>query len=126
MELYSGNSPGNQPTADGWSRCWVKCIDEARERDVLMFVSREDEQVCDAVIEAGAELAARQMLLVSPDARAFPHRARSFSRLADASAGIVAVQAGEATRGYSASIPGTNSLWSSCLANPPLRVQPEW
>ena len=79
----------------------MRCIDEARECDVLLFVSRKDEQACDALIEAGAELAARrQVLLVSPDAWAFPHRPRSFSTLADATAGIVAVQAGEA---------GTNS-----------------
>jgi hypothetical protein len=49
------------------------------------------------------------VLLVLPDAWAFRHLPRSFSRFADATAGIVAVQAGEATRGYSASIPSTNS-----------------
>ena len=65
---------------------------------MLLFVRRKDEQACDALIETGAELAARRP--VSPDAWAFPHRPRSFSTLADATAGIVAVQAGEA---------GTNS-----------------
>ena len=56
---------------------------------MLLFVRRKDEQACDALIETGAELAARR--LVSPD---------GFLTLADATAGIVTVQVGEA---------GTNS-----------------
>jgi hypothetical protein len=107
---WPGNSPGNEPTADTWSRHWVRCIDEARECDVLLFVSGEDEQACRVLIEAGTALAVgRQLFVVWPDASTFSHRPRNFSTLADAIAAIVTMQTGEAARGYSASTSGTNS-----------------
>jgi hypothetical protein len=49
---WPGNSPSNEPTADAWSRHGVRCIDEARECDVLLFVNGEDEQACGVLIEA--------------------------------------------------------------------------
>jgi hypothetical protein len=88
---------------------------------VLLFVNREDEQACGSLIEAE--------LVVCPDMTFSYHslNCRNFSALADAIAAIVAMQAGEAARGYSASISGTNSPWSSSwLGNPPQRVEPEW
>ena len=95
---------------------------------MLLFVNGENEQVCDALIEAGAaSTAGRQVFVVSPDARTFSHHpnCRNFSALAIVA--IVATQAGEATRGYPASICGTNSPRSSTwLGNPPQRVEPEW
>jgi hypothetical protein len=108
---WPGNLPGNEPTADAWSRHWVRCIEEARECDALLFVNGEDGQACGALIELGAALAAgRQVFVVSPDMTFSYHpNCRNFSALADAIAAIVAMQAGEAARGYSASISGTNS-----------------
>jgi hypothetical protein len=104
---WPANSPGNEPTADAWSRHWVRCIDEARECDVLLFVNGEDEQACGALIEASTALAVgRQLFVVWPDASTFSHHPRNFSTLADA---IAAMQTGEAARGYSASTSGTNS-----------------
>jgi len=76
---------------------------------VLLFVNGENEQACGALIEAGAASAAgRQGFFVSPDAWTFSHHpnCRNCSTLADAIVAIVAMQAGEATRGYSASISG--------------------
>ena len=110
--LWIGNSPRNESTADASSRHGVRCIDEARQCDVLLFVNGEDEQACGALIEACAALAVgRQLFVVWPDASTFSHRpnCQNFSALADAIAAIVAMQAGKATRGYSASISGTNS-----------------
>jgi len=107
---WPGNSPSNEPTADAWSRHGVRCIDEARECDVLLFVNGEDEQACGVLIEACAALAAgRQLFVVSPGAPPFSHHpnCRNFSALPDAIAAIVAMQT--AARGYSASISGTNS-----------------
>jgi len=79
---------------------------------VLLFVNGENEQACGALIEACAALAAgRQLFVVSPGAPPFSHHpnCRNFSTLADAIVAIVTTQAGEAARGYSASISGTNS-----------------
>ena len=78
---------------------------------MLLFVNGENEQACGALIEASAASAAgRKVFVVSPDAWTFSHRpnCRNFSTLADAIVAIVAMQAGEATRDYSASISGTN------------------
>jgi hypothetical protein len=76
---------------------------------VLLFVNRENEQACGALIEAGAASAAgRKVFVVSPDAWTFSHRPNCRT-LADAIVAIVAMQAGEARRGYSTSISGTNS-----------------
>ena len=96
---------------------------------MLLFVSGENEQACGALIEACAALAAGRQLFrrYSPGAPPFSHHrnCRNFSALADAIAAVVAMQAGEAARGYSASISGTNSPWSSSwLGNPPQRVEP--
>jgi hypothetical protein len=100
---WPGNSPGNEPTAEDWSRRCVRCIGQARHCDVLLFVNREDEQACGSLIEAG--------LVVCPDMTFSYHslNCRNFSALADAIAAIVAMQAGEAARGYLASISGTIS-----------------
>jgi hypothetical protein len=100
---WPGNSPGNEPTAEDWSRHCVRCIGEARHCDVLLFVNREDEQACGSLIEAG--------LVVCPDMTFSYHslNCRNFLALADAIAAIVAMQAGKAARGYSASISGTIS-----------------
>ena len=86
---------------------------------MLLFVNGENEQVCGALSE---------VFVVSPDAWTFSHHpnCRNCLTLADAIVAVVAMQAGEATGGYSASISGTNSPRSSCwLGNPPQRVEPE-
>jgi len=77
----------------------------------LLFVNGEDGQACGALIEVGAALAAgRQVFVVSPDMTFSYHpNCRNFSTLAVAIVAIVATQASEAARGYSASISGTNS-----------------
>jgi hypothetical protein len=75
-----------------------------------LFVNGENGQACGALIEAGAASAAgRQLFVASSGASPFSHHpnCRNFSALADAIAAIVTIQT--ATRGYSASIPGTNS-----------------
>ena len=78
---------------------------------MLLFVSGENEQACDALIEACAALAAGRQLFrrYSPGAPPFSHHpnCRNFSALADAIAAVMAMQAGEAARGYSTSISGT-------------------
>ena len=77
---------------------------------MLLFVNGENEQACGAFIEAGAASAAgRQLFVASSGASPFSHHpnCRNFSVLADAIAAIVTMQT--AARGYSASIPGTNS-----------------
>jgi hypothetical protein len=73
---------------------------------VLLFVNRKEEEACGSLIEAG--------LVVCPDMMFSYHslNCRNCSTLADVIVAIVAMQAGEATRGYSASISGTNSRWS--------------
>ena len=77
---------------------------------MLLFVNGEDEQACGALIEASTALAVgRQLCIVWPDASTFSHHPRNFSTLADAITAIVTMQTGEAARGYSASISGTNS-----------------
>ena len=79
---------------------------------MLLFVNGENEQACGALIEAGAASAAgRQVFVVSPDAWTFSHHpnCRNVSTLADAIVAIVAMQAGETTPVYSASISGTKS-----------------
>jgi hypothetical protein len=90
--------------ARAWSRHCVRCIGEARHCDVLLFVNGEDEQACGSLIEAG-------LVVVCPDMTFSYHSLnfRNFSALADAIAAIVAMQAGEAARGHSASISGTIS-----------------
>ena len=96
---------------------------------MLLFVNGENEQVCGALIQAGAAAAGRQVFVSSLlDACTFSHlpNCRNCSTLADAIVAIVAMQAGEAARGYSAGISGTNSPYSSSwLGNPPQRVEPE-
>src|SRR4029450_3641429 len=73
FEVSSGSiglliHPSNEPTADAWSRHWVRCIEEARDCDALLFVNGEDGQASGALIEVGAALAAgRQVFVVSPD-----------------------------------------------------------
>src|SRR5258705_13947241 len=116
---WPGNSPSNEPTADAWSRHWVRCIHEARECDVLLFVNWENDQVCGDLIQAGAASAAGRQVCT------FSHlpNCRNCSTLADA---IVAIVAMQAARGCSAGISGTNSPYSSSwLGNPPQRVEPE-
>ena len=76
---------------------------------MLLFVNGENEQACGALTEARAALAVgRQLFVVWPDASTFSHRPRNLSTLADPIVAIVAMQAGKATRGYSAGISGTN------------------
>ena len=79
---------------------------------MLLFVNGENEQTCGALIEVGtASAAGRQLFVVSTGASPFSHHpnCRNFSALADAIAAVVAMRAGEAARGYSASISCTNS-----------------
>src|SRR5690349_14309983 len=68
---WPANSLSNELTADAWSRHGVRCIDEARECDVLLFVNGEDEQACGALIGACAPLAAGRQFVVSPGAPPF-------------------------------------------------------
>ena len=86
------------------SKHWGRCIEDARERDVLLFVSGEDEQACGALIQAGAALATRrQVFVVSPEAWTFSHHptCRNCSTVAEAISATVAMQAGEVAYGYS-------------------------
>jgi hypothetical protein len=112
VESDDGNSPGNESMADDWSKHWVRCIDKACECYALLFVNGQDEQACGALIETGAALeASRTVFVASPVAGTFSHDpiCRNFSTLADAIAAIMAMQAGEAARGYWVGISGTNS-----------------
>jgi hypothetical protein len=87
-----------EPTNDAWSRHWQRCIDEASEAGICIFICNEGETACGALIEAGAALAAgRQVFIVSPYKWTFANhpRCRTFATLADAIAAIVAMQAGE-------------------------------
>jgi hypothetical protein len=99
---WSANEPGAlEPTNDAWGRHWQRCIDEAADADVCLFVCNEGETACGALIEAGAALAAgRQVFVVSPDWWSFAHheRCRVFKSLADAITAICAMQAGETSR----------------------------
>src|SRR5262249_44207789 len=71
---WDGNLSGSIPTADAWARHWCRCIDEARDCDILLFVNGEAEQACGALVELGAALAAgKRVFLVSPHWWSFQH-----------------------------------------------------
>lgn len=95
------NAPGSEPTAEQWSRHWTRCIDEARDCDVLLFVSNQDEQACGALIELGAALANGALVyIVSPHWCSVSHhpRCRTFKTIEGAIDSIVALMAGEKAR----------------------------
>jgi len=97
---WDGNLSGSIPTADAWARHWCRCIDEARDCDILLFVNGEAEQACGALVELGAALAAgKRVFLVSPHWWSFQHhpRVRCFETLADAVSALAAI-AGERLR----------------------------
>ena len=78
-----------------------KCVTEASEADVCLFVCNEGETACGALLEAGAALASgKRVFLVSPYKWTIAHhpRCRAFSSLEDAVTAIMAMQAGSRLR----------------------------
>jgi hypothetical protein len=91
----------DEPTADAWRVHWDKCVAEASQADICLFVCNESETACGALIEAGAALAAgRQVFVVSPYEWTFSNhpRCRVFPSLEMAIAAIVAMREGERGR----------------------------
>jgi hypothetical protein len=90
------------PTSEQWTRHWEKCIAEARDSDVLLFVNFEGERACGALIELGAALAAgRQVFVVTgADWWSISHnpRCRVFESIEKAIEAIMAMAAGEQAR----------------------------
>jgi hypothetical protein len=99
---WQANDPGaDEPTADAWSRHWSRCIDEAADADVCLFVNNEGEQACGALVELGAALAAgKRVFVVSPYKWTFAShpRCRVFATLEDAVTAIMSAVAGETLR----------------------------
>jgi hypothetical protein len=94
----------DEPTTDAWREHWDKCVAEAAEADVCLFVCNEGETACGALIEAGAALAAgRQVFVVSPYDWTFANhpRCRVFTSLEAAIVAIMAMQEGERARARS-------------------------
>jgi hypothetical protein len=84
------------------SEHWRKCIAEASEADVCLFVCNEGETACGQLLEAGSALAAgKQVFVVSPYEWTFANhpRCRTFATLEDAVTAIKAMEAGERARG---------------------------
>jgi hypothetical protein len=91
---WPGNSTGVEPSSDAWSDHWSRCITEAANADVCLFVCNDGEQACGQLIEAGAALAAgKRVFIVSSYTWTFADhpRCRVFGSLADA---ITAIMAG--------------------------------
>ena len=55
---WAANHGGAEPSPDDWSRHWQRCVREAGEADVILFVALEGERQCGALIEIGAALSA--------------------------------------------------------------------
>lgn len=97
---WPGNA-GVTPTEADWSEHWARCIREATEADICLFVCNEGETACGQLLEAGAALAAgKRVFVVSPYEWTFSThpRCRIFNTLADAIAAIMAGAAGEVAR----------------------------
>jgi hypothetical protein len=93
---WPGNSDGAEPISDAWAAYWHKCVAEASDADILLFVDMPGENQCGALAEMGAALAlGRQVFLVSEN-RWAPFRVRKFMTLEDAAGALMARQSGEA------------------------------
>jgi hypothetical protein len=91
---WDGNRDGVEPTSSAWSDHWSRCITEAADADVCLFVCNEGETACGALLEAGAALASGRMVYVVSDYQwTFSNhpRCRVFPTL---EAAIEAIQAG--------------------------------
>ena len=99
---WPANEPdAPEPTNEAWGRHWERCIDQASDASICLFVSNADERACGALIEAGAALAAgKRVYVVSPDAWTFAHhpRCRVFPTIEAAVGSIMAQVEGEKSR----------------------------
>jgi hypothetical protein len=89
------NGTGEEPSRDAWSAHWFKCISEAADADVCLFVCNEGETACGQLLEAGAALAAgKWVYLVSDYQWSFANhpRCRVFSSIEEAITAIMAWQ----------------------------------
>jgi hypothetical protein len=95
---WDHNHADSEPTDAEWRDHWEQCVREASEADVVLVYARSDERQNGALIEMGAGLAAgKQVFLVADYDWSVAHhpRCRRFKTLADATAAILALQAGE-------------------------------
>lgn len=98
---WPGNRDGAEPSSDAWSQHWSRCITEAAEADICLFVCNEGETACGQLIEAGAALAAgRRVFVVSPYDWTFANhpRCRVFATLEEAVTAIMAATNGARLR----------------------------
>src|SRR5262245_35212285 len=101
------NLDGSEPTADQWR--WSRCIEQAADADICLFVNNAGETACGALLEAGAALAAgKWVYVVSPDEWTFANhpRCRVFPSLEAAVAAIMAMQTGELAREATMAVSG--------------------
>jgi hypothetical protein len=84
-----------------WAAHWQRCIQEASEADIVLFVALRGERQCGALLEAGAALAVGKRVFVVSDydwSFANHPRARRFNTIAEAVTAIMASAAGERVR----------------------------
>ena len=90
---WARNHDSVEPTDDEWREHWQRCISEASDSDVLLFVALKGERQCGALIEIGAALSAgKRVFLVSPYEWSIAHhpRCRTFRSIAEAVEAIMA------------------------------------
>jgi len=98
---WARNIDGVEPSGDEWSRHWQRCIDEASEASICLFVDQPGENQCGSLVEMGCALAmGRQVHLVSENWWSIQNHpnVRKFGTLEDAIAAIMAQVAGEKSR----------------------------
>jgi hypothetical protein len=91
---WDRNKDGSEPTVAEWRDHWQRCLAEARDCDVLLFVDMPGENQCGAIAEMGSALGAgKQVFIVSENWWSIEHydNVRKFSRIEDAVTALVSM-----------------------------------